>query len=126
LIEEGGELLTMEEDPTNNANKYYVGLGKTYDFYFNFLQQNSFDNNGKKLEGFVHAGDLYNTFFNGSVLVFGDGDGVIFDGFTDKLDVISHEYTHGVVQYTSPLQYHGQSGALNESCADVFGIIVKQ
>ncbi|KAF4170831.1 hypothetical protein CNMCM8694_005646 [Aspergillus lentulus] len=126
LIEEGGELLTMEEDPTNNANECYVGLGKTYDFYFNFFQRNSFDNNGKKLEGFVHAGDLYNAFFDGNELVFGDGDGIVFDGFTDELDVIGHEFTHGVVQYTSPLQYYEQSGALNESCADVFGIMIKQ
>jgi Zn-dependent metalloprotease len=126
LLREGDTPLTLEQDPTNNANECYIGLGKTYDFYFNFFQRNSFDNKGKKLEGFVHAGDLYNAFFDGSVLVFGDGDGVIFNGFTDELDVIGHEYTHGVVQYTSPLAYRFQSGALNESIADVFGIMVKQ
>ncbi|KAF4222141.1 hypothetical protein CNMCM5878_006736 [Aspergillus fumigatiaffinis] len=126
LIKEGGELLTEEEDPTNNANECYVGLEKTYNFYLNFFQRNSINNNGMKLEAFVHAGDLYNAFWNGSVLVFGDGDGIIFDGFTDELDVIGHEFTHGVVQYMSPLEYTFQSGALNESLADVFGIMVKQ
>jgi Zn-dependent metalloprotease len=60
------------------------------------------------------------------VLVSGDGDGIIFDGFTDELDVIGHEFTHGVVQYMSLLEYKFQSGALNGSLADVFGIMVKQ
>ncbi|KXG50762.1 Peptidase M4 [Penicillium griseofulvum] len=125
-ISEGGDLLSQETDPTNNANECYVGLGKTYDFYFNFFQRDSFDNNGIKLDGFVHAGDLYNAFYNGEELVFGDGDGVIFDGFTDELDVIGHEFSHGVVDFTSRLPYVFQSGALNESLADAFGIMVKQ
>ncbi|KAF4230024.1 hypothetical protein CNMCM8980_006003 [Aspergillus fumigatiaffinis] len=126
LLVEGGPLLTDEQDPTNNANECYVGLGKTYDFYFKVFQRDSIDNNGMKLEGFVHYGDLYNAFWDGSVLVFGDGDGIIFNGFTDELDVISHEFTHGVLEYTSPLTCRFQSGALNESLADVFGIMVKQ
>jgi Zn-dependent metalloprotease len=127
LIREGGPLLTPEQDPTNNANECYVGLGKTYDFYCNFFQRNSMDNKGMKLDGFVHAGDLYNAYWDGREFVFGDGDGVIFDGFTDELDVIAHEVTHGVVEYTSPLAYwDSQSGALNESLADAFGIMVKQ
>jgi Zn-dependent metalloprotease len=79
-----------------------------------------------KLDGFVHAGDLYNAFWDGQEFVFGDGDGIIFNGFTDELDVIGHELSHGVVEYTSPLPYWFQSGALNESMADAFGIMVKQ
>lgn len=126
LLNEGDELLTNVEDPTNNANECYIGLGKSYDFYFNFFQRNSMDNRGMKLDGFVHAGDLYNAFFTGQELVFGDGDGVIFDGFTDELDVIGHEFSHGVVEYTSTLPYKYQSGALNESLADAFGIMIKQ
>ncbi|KAF4232224.1 hypothetical protein CNMCM6805_010060 [Aspergillus fumigatiaffinis] len=126
LIVEGGQLLTDEQDPTNNANECYTGLGNTYDFYFKVFQRDSIDNNGMKLEGFIHAGDLYNAYWFRQHLVFGDGDGIIFDGFTDELDVIGHEFTHGVVEYTSPLAYKFQSGALNESLSDVFGIMVKQ
>ncbi|KAJ5471443.1 Peptidase M4 [Penicillium desertorum] len=112
-----------QTDLTNNVNKCYDGLGKTYDFYFNFFQRNSFNNNGIKLDGFVHTRDLYNAFYNGEELVFGDGDGVIFDGFTDKLDVIGHEFSHSVVDYTNRLPYQFQSGALNESFVDAFGIM---
>ncbi len=59
-------------------------------------------------------------------MVFGDGDGEIFGRFTASLDVIGHELTHGVVEHTAALVYSGQSGALNESLADVFGILVAQ
>jgi Zn-dependent metalloprotease len=126
LLREGDAPLTAAQDPTNNANECYTGFGKTYDFYFNFFQRNSIDNQGLQLDGFVHAGDLYNAFFDGREFIFGDGDGIIFDGFTDELDVIAHEVTHGVVHYSSPLDYSFQSGALNESLADAFGIMVKQ
>jgi len=59
-------------------------------------------------------------------MVYGDGDGVIFQRFTSALDVIAHELTHGVTQFTAQLAYQDQSGALNESMSDVFGSMVKQ
>jgi Zn-dependent metalloprotease len=59
-------------------------------------------------------------------MVFGDGDGVLFTDFTKSLDVIAHELTHGVTEFTAGLEYRGQSGALNESISDVFGSLVKQ
>lgn len=59
-------------------------------------------------------------------MAFGDGDGDLFDTFTKNLDIIGHELTHGVVQLTANLEYEYQSGALNESIADVFGSMIKQ
>ena len=59
-------------------------------------------------------------------LVFGDGDGKVFGSFTKPVDVLGHEFTHAVTQFTAGLTYQGQSGALNESVSDCFGICVKQ
>jgi Zn-dependent metalloprotease len=59
-------------------------------------------------------------------MIFGDGDGEIFTDFTGALDVIGHELTHGVTEFTANLEYHNQSGALNESISDVFGSLVMQ
>ena len=70
--------------------------------------------------------DFDNAFFDGEQMVFGDVDDVIFVGFTKAIDVIGHELTHGVTQFSSGLAYQGQSGALNESISDVFGSLVKQ
>ncbi|KAJ5984542.1 hypothetical protein N7481_006641 [Penicillium waksmanii] len=127
MIKEGGALISKEQDPSYDANECYIGFQKTYDFYFNFFNRDSIDGRGLSLEGFVHYSKGYqNAFWDGKEMIFGDGDGVLFNGFTDELDVIGHELTHGVVEYTSPLDYSFQSGALNESLADVFGIMIKQ
>jgi len=75
----------------------------------------------------VHFGNKYdNAFWNGQQMVFGDGDGTLFNRFTVSLDVIGHELTHGVTEHEAGLSYSGQSGALNESISDVFGSLVKQ
>jgi Zn-dependent metalloprotease len=59
-------------------------------------------------------------------MVYGDGDGRLFERFTKAIDVIGHELTHGVTQYEASLEYADQPGALNESFSDVFGSLVKQ
>jgi Zn-dependent metalloprotease len=59
-------------------------------------------------------------------MVYGDGDGTLFNRFTIAIDVIGHELTHGITQYEAALIYRNESGALNESFSDVFGSLVKQ
>jgi Zn-dependent metalloprotease len=80
-----------------------------------------------RLDSTVHYGKSYNNaFWNGTQMVYGDGDGEIFQRFTKCIDVVGHELTHGVTQYEAALEYEGQAGALNESFSDVFGSLVKQ
>ena len=125
-----GTLVRAEGQPPvadNAVNQAYDGLGDTFDFYLAAYNRNSIDNAGLALEATVHFGQKYdNAFWNGQQMVFGDGDGVIFTGFTGCTDVIGHELTHGVTEYTAALEYSGESGALNESMSDVFGSLVKQ
>src|SRR5262245_10749917 len=104
-----------------------TGSGTTRQFYRDLFDRNSIDDHGMRLEGYVHRGvEFNNAFWDGQVMVFGDGDGRIFTDFTKSLDVIAHELTHGVTEHTAGLEYHNQSGALNESMSDVFGSLVKQ
>jgi Zn-dependent metalloprotease len=87
----------------------------------------SFDGAGAPVIVTVHYGrDYVNAFWDGTQLVFGDGDRRVFDRFTKPVDVLGHEFSHGVVQHTAGLVYQGQSGALNESVADVFAACLKQ
>ena len=110
-----------------SVNRAFDGLGSTRDFYLEVFDRNSIDDRGMRLNGYVHFGSRYqNAFWDGQQMVFGDGDGTIFTDFTGSLDVIAHELTHGVIEYTANLEYHFQPGALNESIADVFGSLVKQ
>jgi Zn-dependent metalloprotease len=109
------------------ADEAYDGLGATYDLYSDVYGRDSIDDEGLPLAASVHYGEDYNNaFWNGSQMVFGDGDGVLFNRFTISLDVIGHELAHGVTEDEGPLFYVTQSGALNESLSDVFGSLVKQ
>jgi Zn-dependent metalloprotease len=90
------------------------------------FKRNSIDDHGLPLLGSVHYKQGYdNAFFNGQQMVFGDGDGPIFQRFTIAIDLMGHALTHGVTGDTANPAYQGQSGALNESVSDVFGSMVK-
>ncbi len=125
-----GKLVRGEGDPPARdgaVNEAFDGLGATYDFYAEVLKRNSIDDRGQRLDASVHYGRRYdNAFWNGRQMVFGDGDGKLFQGFTGCLEVIGHELTHGVIETEAALVYSDQPGALNESFADVLGILVKQ
>jgi Zn-dependent metalloprotease len=110
-----------------DVDRVYDAAGATWDFYYRLFGRNSIDNAGMKLIQTVHYMQAYdNAFWDGKQMVYGDGDGELFASFTSDIDVTGHELTHGVVQYECNLDYYGQSGALNESLADVFGIMIKQ
>src|SRR6185312_15543366 len=105
----------------------YDGLGATYQLYSEAFDRDSIDDAGMPLLGSVHYDvDYDNAFWDGRQMVFGDGDGELFNRFTISLDVIGHELTHGVTADEAGLVYFRQSGALNESVSDVFGVLVKQ
>ncbi|GAB1644924.1 M4 family metallopeptidase [Krasilnikovia sp. MM14-A1259] len=109
------------------VNEAYDGFGATLDLYGQVYSRNSVDDAGLDLIGTVHySTDFNNAMWDGDQAVFGDGDGDIFNRFTIAVDVIGHELTHAVTQYTAGLAYRNQSGALNESISDVFGSLVKQ
>jgi Zn-dependent metalloprotease len=96
-------------------------------FYNQIFGRESVDGHGRTLVSSVHYSQNYdNAFWNGQQMVYGDGDGKVFQNFTGALEVIAHELTHGVTQFTAQLPYQDQPGALNESFSDVFGSMVKQ
>jgi hypothetical protein len=125
-----GKRVRVEGQPATTdeaVDEAYDGFGATWELFNSVYRRNSIDNSGLRLLGTVHYGEGYqNAFWNGTRMVFGDGDGKIFGRFTASLDVIGHELTHGIVEHSAALIYTGQSGALNESVADVFGVLVAQ
>ena len=125
-----GKLVRSEGDPRSKdtaVNEAYDGAGKTYDFFSKIYARNSIDDRGMRLDSTVHFGRGYqNAFWDGQQMVYGDGDGEIFNRFTRSLEVIGHELTHGVTEYEAGLVYEDQPGALNEHFSDVFGSLVRQ
>jgi len=109
------------------VDEAYESAGQVWDLFAREFGRRSVDGRGSTLRVTVHFGrDYDNAFWDGTQLVFGDGDGEIFDRFTKPMDVMAHEFAHGVTQFTAGLVYASQSGALNESVSDAFAAMAKQ
>ncbi len=103
------------------------GINASLDLLAQVFGRRSFDDAGAPVVVTVHFGrDYDNAFWDGTQLVFGDGDGEVFDRFTKPVDVLGHELAHAVTEYTAGLEYAGQPGALNESVSDVVACCLKQ
>jgi Zn-dependent metalloprotease len=125
-----GDLVRAAGDPATGdpaADEAYAGVEGSLALFSEVYGRSSFDGKGAPVDASVHyEKDYDNAFWDGTQLVFGDGDQKVFGRFTKPVDVLGHELTHAVTQYTANLTYQGQSGALNESISDVFGSCLKQ
>jgi len=96
-----------------------------YDYYLNTFNRNSFDGKGKNLLVVTRYEQNYNNaFWNGTYMVYGDGDGQLFSPLVQCQDIAAHEMTHGVIESSANFIYENQSGALSESFSDFFGAMV--
>ena len=124
-----GEILITGDNnawPDNAAVSAMSNISAVYDYYKEKLYRDSIDGTGERNGAVIHfKNNEKNTaykgsFWNGSRMVFGDGEPYI-----GALDVVAHEFTHGVVDHTAGFVYQGQSGALHESFADIFGELIE-
>jgi Zn-dependent metalloprotease len=125
-----GRLARAAGDPESAdraVDEAYVGVEASLALFEEIYGRRSYDDQGAPVIATVHYEQDYdNAFWDGTQLVFGDGDGKVFERFTKPVDVLGHEFSHAVTQFTANLTYEGQPGALNESVSDVFGSCLKQ
>jgi len=117
--------LLFQEGATSSSDAAawdcYVNFGYTYDYYKGRFNRDSFDNAGATLIGTVHVGTNWvNAYWNGTQMVFGDGNGTDSTYLSKALDIVAHELTHAVTDRTADLAYQNESGALNEAMSDIF------
>jgi len=118
---------TTPPSPDQTVEETYRAMESTSEFYATVLGPHSLDWAKGRLDAIVHVGRKFNNaYWNGSALIIGDGDGVMFGRFSSSIDVIAHSLTMGLVEAAAGLVYSNQSGALLESIADTFGAVVKQ
>lgn len=122
-VRSAGEPATGDAAVDEAADGIEVALG----FLDEVLDRQSYDDAGASASLTVHYGDRYaNAFWDGRQLVFGDGDGVVFERLTKSFDVLGHELAHAVTEHTAGLVYRDQPGALNESFSDVLAACMEQ
>ena len=123
-----GALLRSEgQGPTTDAvaNQAHDNAGYVWSYYSSRHARDSFDGAGAQIRSSVHYSRNYvNAFWNGTQMVYGDGDGVQSGPLT-VLDVVGHEITHAVTERSSGLTYANESGALNEAMSDIFGAAIE-
>jgi len=106
---------------SQTAVQAHWGAEQTHKYFSQLHSRNSYDNNGSVIKSYVSYNSNYvNAFWNGSVMTYGDGDGTNY-GPLVSLDIVGHEISHGVTEYSANLTYSYESGALNESFSDIFG-----
>ena len=122
LVIENGQVTTDEVAKAAHENMEIV-----YNYYKNNFGRDSYDNRGSPLVSTVHFQERYNNAFWSDYhkqLVFGDGDGFRWKPMAFALDIVAHELTHAIAAHTARFVYSEQAGALDESFADVFAILI--
>jgi Thermolysin metallopeptidase, alpha-helical domain/Thermolysin metallopeptidase, catalytic domain len=125
-----GRVVRSAGDPDSGdlaVDEAAYGIAGALAMFSEVYGRSSYDGAGATVVATIHYGrDYVNAFWDGTQLVFGDGDGEVFDRFTKPVDVVGHELAHAVTEHTAGLAYQGQSGALNESVSDVFAACLEQ
>lgn len=111
-----------------NAVSTHWNAIQSYQYYQNTHARNSIDGVGGNVLSFFNVSEadgtsMENAFWNGAAMWYGNG-GPMFYELAGGLDVGGHEMTHGVIEKTANMEYFGESGALNESFADVFAVCI--
>lgn len=111
--------------PASVSSHYNGGLA--YDYFKTTFNRNSINGQGGTISSYINVTDnrqsMENAYWNGEAMFYGNG-GTDFLSLARGLDVAGHEMSHGVIQNTANLRYQSEPGALNESFADIFGVMI--
>ncbi|HKK88580.1 MAG TPA: M4 family metallopeptidase, partial [Saprospiraceae bacterium] len=112
-----------------SAVSAHFNAGRAYDYFEQVFGRNSINGRGGNVLSFVdvrneNGSEMDNAFWNGVAIFYGNGNFAFRKPLASALDVAGHEMSHGVIQNTTNLEYRNESGALNESFADVFGVMI--
>ena len=143
-LTETGALLTLDalntdveklEPITSADNEFadatavsaHANMERVYEYFLENHDRRGIAGDGSSMISVVHVTEdgqpMENAYWNGVFIAYGDG-GEVFSPLAGALDVAAHEMTHGIIEATVNLEYRFQSGALNESFADIFGVMV--
>jgi Zn-dependent metalloprotease len=108
----------------NQVDSVYRLIGDTYAFYQRRFGRDGIDRNGAPMVATVRYCKPNWCTFQNAFWEWGPQQTAFGDGWASADDIVGHEFTHGVLDHEARLFYYFQSGALNESFADIFGELV--
>ena len=123
-------VLLMEDEAASDdgvAQAAHDNAARVYEYYKAQFGRKSYDDRDAAIISSVHFGRRYNNAYWSNwyrQMVYGDGDGRLFAPLARALDVVGHEYTHAITARTARFVYAEEAGALDESFADFFGIMI--
>ena len=130
------ETREIAENLTPDSSVAFQNGGVVRDYFFMLFGRDGYDDNdgpagpngGSVLESYVRYGSLSNAYWcpvqsyscpKANVMVYGPG-------YAEAIDIVGHEITHGIISHEKNLLYLNESGAVNESLADIFGTLIEQ
>ena len=124
-----GELLVLDDQTTSDvvAQSAHDHAETVYKYFQSTFSRDSYDDQGATLISTVHYKQEYNNAFWSDwykQMVYGDGDGLRWKPLALALDIVGHELTHAVTSRTARFLYAEEAGALDESFADFFGVMI--
>jgi bacillolysin len=123
--------LTSNNNTWNNptAVSAHYNAGRAYEYFRQTFNRNSINGQGGAIISLINIAEedgsaMDNAFWNGAAMFYGNGNRAFNAPLAKALDVAGHEMSHGVIQNTANLEYRNESGAINESFADIFGAMI--
>lgn len=105
------------------AQRAHSGAAAVYDYYQQVHGRDGINGSGMTMNSNVHVGTNWNNAsWYQNQMFYGEGDGQTFTDLTNDYDIIGHELTHGVTQFSGNMIYQNESGAINEAWSDIMGI----
>lgn len=126
MINEKGNASNLPSGkPDAETQNVHKDLKTSYDYFYAKFDRDSWDNKGLNIVSSLHYREKANKPYNNSFWNPNQNRVAFGTGWGNSVDITGHEYTHGVQSFSSNLIYQAQSGAMNESFADIFGTFIQ-
>ena len=115
-----------ETDHQRGTTAHWV-VSESWDYFSDVHGRKGYDDDGERIRVWADS-DLPNNakrYRDGGreYIEFGS---IVGGSYLAALDIAGHEFTHGMTDNFAGLEYESESGALNESFSDIFGVSVQR
>lgn len=125
-LDYNGKSITSENNTFHQENAVltHYNMDLIMDYFYNTFNRSGLSESINYVNVVVDYPNFSNAVWNGHAIILGEGDGVSTGSYTASLDILAHEYIHVLLDQEIGFEYQSESGALEESLADVFAVFI--